>query len=445
MTTEGVLLLSHCGFSFLEDLLIALEQRGMQRFILSSLPLPEHPRRLHDLGEKADVVLSTASHALTANEVTDALNELHNRGFKVLCCISVWEGYRGLMALANQLLGVPDLTPPHVAALRNKLELRNRLLAAELSGARAMALTPTTLKMRQQDGGRYFIKPVCGIASYGAFALKPTTTWADIDAIVAGARLDTVYQSAFGAKLEFLIEDYLPGREYSFEIIAIDGQLNVVAIHEKCEVTELAGTVLENACTSPPSSLDQAACAAGIQWVGEMFELLDLRWGCFHLEARHDGQRWDLIEINPRVGGSLISHSVAAQNQTSNLLDLWLDVLLASRTSALSLEAVSRYIHSISYTRKGRCTTSLATFFRVYFAEPGLIETLTLVDQGQPPSIAHVLLKAGDHVPAADREVFLGQLMWTFPLSQHAERLALLMESSNQAIDIRYHHELSEA
>ncbi|HVK93822.1 MAG TPA: biotin carboxylase, partial [Noviherbaspirillum sp.] len=112
MTTHGVLLLSHCGYSFLEDLIAALEARGLRTFVLSSLPLAEHrPQRLADLQRKVSRLLSTSEHELTRNDVDIALDTLADEGEQVLACVTVWEGYRGLMAHANARLGIPDLTP----------------------------------------------------------------------------------------------------------------------------------------------------------------------------------------------------------------------------------------------------------------------------------------------------------------------------------------------
>ncbi|MCE0444858.1 ATP-grasp domain-containing protein [Streptomyces tricolor] len=105
--------------------------------------------------------------------------------------------------------------------------------------------------------------------------------------------------------MDFLIEDYIPGREFSFEVLVVDHEPHVVAVHEKCEVTETAGTVLENACVSPPHQPDPAADRRRDPLeVSSVLDTLGLGWGCFHIEARHTPSGWDLIEVNPRVGGS---------------------------------------------------------------------------------------------------------------------------------------------
>ncbi|MGW1837899.1 ATP-grasp domain-containing protein [Streptomyces sp. BBFR2] len=430
---EGVLLLSHVGFSFMEDLIAALDARGLASYVLSSLPEPEHlPTRQADLEAKATRVRCTDDHVLTRADVESYLTELRERGAHVRACVTVWEGYRHLMAHANALLGVDDLAPDQVLALRDKLTLRQTLTAAGLSRVRAEALTEESLAAHQRRPGKFFIKPVSGIASYGTFPLSAATTWAEIRRITEESRGDSVYASAFGDDgLAFLVEDYLPGREFSFEVLVGDGEAFVVAVHEKCEVTETGGAVLENACTSPPVSAGPERTAAGLAWVTGLLAHLDLRWGCFHVEARFDGSRWDLIEINPRVGGSLISPSVRELNGEAGLLDLWLDLLL---------EPVDRgRLRRLSFRPDGTPPTPHATFFRVFFAEPGRIEHIGVADDlPLAPALAQILLGEGDTVEPRSREVFLGQMLWRFPLAERDRLLPELERASAHAVDVRY-------
>ncbi|MCX4527048.1 ATP-grasp domain-containing protein [Streptomyces sp. NBC_01551] len=437
----GVLLLSHVGFSFLEDLIGALDSRGVKTYVLTSRPLPEHlPERLDDLAAKAYDVHSADSHVLTRADVEDHLAALDRRGERVLGCLTVWEGYRHLMAHANSLLNLPDLAEEQVLALRDKLALRNGLADAGLGRTRATALTPDSLAAHQAGGGRYFVKPVSGIASLGTFALTAATTWADVERIADEARQDPVYASAFAAGVPFLVEDYLPGREFSFEVLVADGSAHLVAVHEKSEVTETAGAVLENACVSPPGSLGPADLAAGRAWVLGLLAHLDLRWGCFHIEARHHEGRWELIEVNPRVGGSLISHSVKALVGTDDLLGLWIDLLLAAaRPGPDALGVWNRRLAEISYRPDGTSPARRATFFRVFFGERGRIARIALAeDLPARPVVAQILAKVGDLIDSEAREVFLGQLLWSMPLDERERLLPELIRASHDAIEVQY-------
>lgn len=438
--TSGVLILSHCGYSFLEDLKAELDRRQLKCFVLSSLPLPEHvPQRLDHLRGWADALHSTTSHQLQASDVDACIDTLHDQGEHVLCCISVWEGYRHLMAYANGRLGIHDLDWEHTLQLRNKLAVRNRLADAGLSAVRAIELSPVSLALLKEDDKRYFIKPIHGIASYGAFPLRENTTWAGLEGIRACAAKDTLYASAFNGPLSFMAEHYIAGREFSFEVLVVDGNAHVVAIHEKCEMTESADTVLENCCTSPPVSLAPDAIAEGVAWIGKVVDEVRLNWGCFHIEARFTGKAWDLIEINPRVGGSLISHSVNSMTQGQSLLSLWLELLIfASADDANARRTFERYLAEISYTSNGVCPSDIATFFRVYFAEAGVLEHVEIRPLAMDPVVSHVLLKPGDEIPAQAREVFLGQMLWAFARNDHRQTFTLLSQLSAQAIDIRY-------
>ncbi|WP_331740509.1 ATP-grasp domain-containing protein (plasmid) [Streptomyces cyaneofuscatus] len=470
MSTEnakGVLLLSHVGFSFLEDLANKAAARGLRCHVLSSLPEPQHQEsRPAVLADLADHLRVTEGHVLTPRDVEDYLDHLRAEGEDVRCCLTVWEGYRHLMALANDRLGVPDLDEKQVLQLRDKVVLRNRLADAGLSRSRASVLNPETLAERQREGGRHFVKPVSGIASFGTFPLSADTTWADLERIAAEALSDTVYAGIFTSKhdpggpaapstaahgsvpgtepargtpgMEFLVEDYVPGREFSFEVIALDGEPNVVAVHEKCELTETAGAVLEDACVSPPTSLAREDLAAGLHWVSSVLDALDLDWGCFHVEARHAPSGWDLIEVNPRVGGSLISPSVGALTGGPDLLDLWLDSLLAAHRPARFREK----LESLSYIPDGIPRGSSATFFRVFFAAPGTIREIRLNDGLLlRPVLSHVLLEPGDVVEQASREVFLGQVLWSMDRADRDAILPELVPASERAIEIVYEKE----
>ncbi|MFJ3372928.1 acetyl-CoA carboxylase biotin carboxylase subunit family protein [Pseudomonas sp. NPDC086251] len=436
----GVMILSHCGYSFLDDLKVELARRQLKCFVLSSLPDPEHaPYRLEQIRGWADHLRVTGSHQLQIADIDAFLERLQAQGERVIACISVWEGYRHLMAYANQRLGVYDLDWTQCLSLRNKLAMRNHLADAGLSQARAIALNASSLERLKQDDLRYFIKPIFGIASYGTFTLQADTCWSTLEKIRREAADDLVYASAFNGEVTFMAEHYIEGREFSFEVIVAQGRAHVIAIHEKCELTESVDTVLENSCTSPPVSIDESAVAQGIAWVGEVLEHAQLNWGCFHIEARFTGEQWDLIEINPRVGGSLISQSVGVQTQGQTLLSLWIDLLLASGLQ--QSDALDRWVHNISqlaYTREGTSPHPMATFFRVYFAKPGTLEHVSVLPLLLQPVITHILLKAGDHVPAQAREVFLGQLLWEFPRAEHRQKLMTLAHLSTEALDIRY-------
>ncbi|MEE8657534.1 hypothetical protein CGLAMM_08830 [Acetobacteraceae bacterium EV16G] len=439
MENGGVLILSHCGFSFAEDLIAAIEKRGLHPWVLSSRPLPEHgDQRLQILRSKASLLFTVDSHELKQGDVLNTIDSLHRQGLHVRACISVWEGYRHLMAYANERLEVQDVAPALVPLLRNKLYVRNVLHAAGLSQVKAETLTPERLQTLQGTGTDYFIKPIQGVASYGTFKLTPDLTWSTLERISEQIRQDTVYANVIGNGVEFLVEDYLDGAEFSFEVLVLGGEAFILAIHEKCGLTENQVTVLEDSCTSPPISIGREAIAAGIRWIRSALHCLEVNDGCFHIETRFNGSRWDLIEANPRIGGSLISHSVEALNGEASMLTLWLDLLLEGA-------ALRPTLQRLSYPDSGEVPGETATFFRVYFASPGRIERIIENPMPWSPRIKQVLLQAGDEIPDAAREVFLGQFLWQLPRQEHQTAFPTLLARSAEALQIVYEPTAVEA
>jgi len=147
----------------MEELLAAVAERGLEHYILSSQPLPEHADRLQVLASQAEWLSASADHELQWSDIERVLAELRAAGKHVMCCICVWEGYRSLMAQAKLQLGVPDVWPEQVALLRNKFLLRKTLYQASLSRVSACPVTSDNLSALQRSGRRLFVKPVRGI------------------------------------------------------------------------------------------------------------------------------------------------------------------------------------------------------------------------------------------------------------------------------------------
>jgi biotin carboxylase len=248
---------------------------------------------------------------------------------------------------------------------------------------------------------------------------------AELDTLREKVVRDTVYADLL-ADAEFLLEDYIDGDEYSFEVIALDGRPYLVAAHLKLQVTETDQTVLEDCCVSPPLDWDARQAERCHEWLDRLMAATGANWGCFHIEARLTAHGWELIEINPRVGGALISASVAAQTGGDSLLDYWLRVLLArSAEEAAALNAKLRTLQS-AYPHPR------ASFFRVYFAKPGKIESIRRGEMKRQPDSVQCFLEPGALVEESDREVFLGQALWSF---ESADRNAVVADLVGDSAD----------
>lgn len=428
--SSGVLLLSHCGFSFMEDLIDLVKQSRRECYVLSSKPSQEHPERIAQLSMLADYIEVSEGHDLTLDDLKNILQTLREKNKTVEVCLSVWEGYRYFMALVNHHLGMADLNEATILKITDKYALRQELKKQQLSDIHAEILTPELLETLKIKPDKKFIKPCTGLASYGAFCLKESTTWEALEKIQCEASNDLEYSGLLHANdIHFIVEDYIEGIEYSFEIIAVDGKPHVMAIHEKVDIQEKENTVHECACISPPMSLSQAEIKQSVEWINMIFQKLALSWGCFHVEAKCHHGHWEIIEINPRVGGAYISHSVAILTGGENLLSFWLKSLLLQKESSAKTLFLKQLYHQSS-EGKGFFNRKNSTFFRVYFAEPGKkIRQINVSDEEPKPANQKIFLETGKITPMASRELFLAQALWKIPREKNHQIIPLIKTS----------------
>ena len=219
MKQKGIMILSHCGFSFVEDLCSNLKAIGLAAYVLTSKPLKEEQARIEILSEHAKIVHVSQSHALTFSDSDNFIDVLRSHDQDVLACITVWEGYRHIMAKTNIKLNAHDLFPEKVELLRDKFLLRKKLKEYGLSNTETTLLNKENFESFKHSKKKIFVKPRSGLASYGAFLLKQEDRWSKILKIQKHIRADKEYQSAFHDMTDFIAEDYINGIEYSFEII----------------------------------------------------------------------------------------------------------------------------------------------------------------------------------------------------------------------------------
>ncbi|MEN2427707.1 ATP-grasp domain-containing protein [Chromobacterium vaccinii] len=428
---RAIILLSHCGYSFMEDLTAAARRQGQAVLILSSAPLGAASERLDALAGLADSVRAAAGHQLEEADLLQAIDAWRGQGWEPAACVSVWEGYRRLMAQANALLGVPDLAPDTVDNLTDKHWLRQRLQALGLSQTRTELASDASLETWLSAGRPGFVKPRRGLASFGASKLRPGLNMARLSEIGEEASRDPLYAGLIGNP-QFIIEDYLDGPEFSFEVMMQAGRAYLLGVHHKLQVTEQEHTVLEECCVSPPLDWEPSQADGARQWLQAVLHGCGADWGCFHLEARLCASGWELIEINPRVGGSLISPSVAVQCDGRNLLDFWLKQLLAADFGQ-QLQAGSELAALDSEYPRRR-----ASFFRAYFCRPGTIDSIERNEHPHAPDQLQCFLQSGQTITEGAREVFLGQALWSFDYQSRHEVIPELLRASSRTLVAHY-------
>ncbi len=398
---KAVLILSHQLLSMVDPIKTLLARDGYRYFILSSasarLTVPAWTAAPEDMK-------ITAGLHLTQQDIDETVAETaHTHHF--VGCISVWDGYRGLMAYANQRFSAQDIREETVTLLRDKWAMRTRLHQAGLSRVSAQVLTKDIYQSITAPA-HYFIKPRIGLASMGTFPATALTSYAQLAQLQRRAAEDAHYAGVFQPDNPFIIEGLITGTECSFEVSLHQGQLEVLAVHEKLDVSQAAFSVLEGACVCPPRTISAARLAAATALLEKVMATLGVETGVYHIEMKCSAQdHWEVIEINPRIGGAYIVDSTRLHSGVC-LLQRWLALITGAPLAEKAPEQRS-------------------TFFRVFFGQPG--KTLSRLQRTpmEPAALKDTLMfKPHDTLPQVEREIFLGMALWDITTMPPAEQPA---------------------
>lgn len=430
---KGILILSHQGYSFLEDLAKLIRAKGLAVLVLSSRPAQGNEHRWESLSQISDWCRIIEEYdALNIQHGIESLDELNRKNYEVVGCISVWDGYRCIMAHLNRELGVPDLHPEVIASINDKFKMRQNLKLHGLTHSSSQIATPESFgdaidDIKKEDR-RVFVKPRRGLASFASFEMTPDLTWQELEDLRKSITSDPEYASVLSEHKEFILEDFIEGQEFSFEMGVFDGKAYVLGIHEKVGLQCAERTTLETVCVSPPPSLSQSELLNGIDYIRNVLKVLQANNGLFHVEARRSANGdWDTIEVNPRVGGAFINESAKSLSGGSCLLDQWLNILLGYSNELK--------FHELQVLARPWCTT----LFRVFFGESGRkILKIEQTNIEPKPRLSRIISRNGERLHKSEREIFIAQLLWTLPYPSNSSEIKQLVNNSALALEIKY-------
>jgi D-alanine-D-alanine ligase-like ATP-grasp enzyme len=435
---KAILLLMHQGKSYTEEVAAAAAGLGLALVALSSRP--ERPEVLETSRRHLADCVVTEEPELHPGDVDKAVRELADRGYQVQAALATFEGYRLLMAELNQRLGAPDCAAPALRLCLDKYALRRHLSAEGLSQVRVHQLTPGTTP-DLDPGARWFVKPVRGAASFAAFLLENTDDLADLPAIQEQMRADRHMRAIFMDRYDFLVEEYVEGPEFSFETFVLDGRIHHLCVHEKARVERLERTTLEGMSVSPPASLDPELLLEGADFVTRCLTALSghgLTAGAFHIEVKYweSRKRWEIIEINPRMGGSLIDASVRTVTGLS-FFDLWPEALLLPDDERDAFHDRLTRASQLEALRTGAPTR--ATVFLSKYGEKGrTVDAISFDPPTRPPRILRLHVTEGTALEVSDRAICLMDALWDVTADDLDAETAFLDRHATEHFHVRY-------
>jgi biotin carboxylase len=212
-------------------------------------------------------------------------------------------------ARINDRYGLGGTTHAVTARMRDKLAMRRHVAATDPA-----AVPATTLDVRAdldafaaRHGYPFVVKPTNATASFGVFRVDDAAGAERVWAAVEQLRGRTTDRGTTLFKIQdFLIEEYVDGREYSVESFSFGGRHVIVAITEKY-VDEASFTEVGHAM---PARLEPDVETAVRARVAHFFDSIGLADGVCHTEIRIGRRGPAIIESHNRAGGDAISDLV---------------------------------------------------------------------------------------------------------------------------------------
>jgi argininosuccinate lyase len=207
-------------------------------------------------------------------------------------------------AAAARALGLPAEDPARLAAARDK-GIQRRCFAScgvDSPGFRLASSASEAVGAAHELGLPVILKPV---SRSGSLGVRRCDTTANVAAHAAALLATATDERGSPLPASFLVESYLPGPEFSVEILG--GSVRaVVAKHvdESIGFLETGHDVPADIDAGTESLLAASARAA--------VAALGLTWGAAHVEFRVTGDRAYVVEVNPRLAGGMIPQAVLA-------------------------------------------------------------------------------------------------------------------------------------
>jgi hypothetical protein len=397
--TKKCLALLHRGSSSVSKVTKALRHKGYEPLAFTSRPFDDGTGFRQACAELGVVCAVSEELRTSADEVRAQFGDrLQDCAF----CLAIWDGQREAMATLNHQFGAPDIAPAAVVRVQDKFIARTLLRQYGLSSIDVLRAADVELRRRLSAGERWVVKPRRG---GGSLCTRAVTSVAEVERLHSvferGPDANDIFEE-FYLDNELIAESFFEGTEVSLDLVRQGGVTKFWCDQEKTVLEFTEATVLERGLASPPIRVSPNALLGALTLANAALDRLELTEGCYHVELRlSPNGAWDLIEINPRAGGGLISESILQQFGCS-LLEDWIDALSgASLDAALSRERQS------------------GTYFQLAYPEPGRPLKAWRTNSTLPaPHVFTPVLKPG-FVSQGSREDIGAMTLWRTDLEQH--------------------------
>ncbi len=261
-------------------------------------------------------------HDVNTHDVAEVVDRIRQIG-DVAGLVSTTDTWSLVSLAVREELGLPGQDPASVQLVRDKARLRRRLYEHGLSRADGshLAATEDAADVAARVGLPVVVKDSAGTGSKHVWLAR---TLAELSTVLAEARRCNL-------RGQLTAEPYFLGPLYSIETLTWEGRTRVIGVSSR--VLSRPPVFREEALGFPvalPPTLAQEA----ERWIEQVLKAVGYTEGFGHTEFILDDDGFEVVEINPRLGGGLLGEEIS-QTMGVNLYATFVDLVLRRRPALL--------------------------------------------------------------------------------------------------------------
>ncbi|MFE1953510.1 ATP-grasp domain-containing protein [Streptomyces sp. NPDC059524] len=231
---------------------------------------------------------------------------------------------------ARERLGLPGQAPEAVRLVRDKARLRRRLFEHGLSRSAGSTVTNAddAATLASRVGLPLIVKDSSGTSSEHVWLAR---TPDELTGVLAEMRSRTLRGTPAA-------EPYFPGPLYSVETLTWQGRTRVIGLNSRIMS---APPAFREEALAFPVQLPERARVEVEQWIEQVLKTVGYDEGFAHTEFIMGDDGFEVVEINPRLGGALVGEAISRAFDI-NVYAAFVDLALRRRPALLDAPLVPR-------------------------------------------------------------------------------------------------------
>ncbi len=326
---QTALILNYHGYGHAEDIARCIRQRGRHVTIITDKQTKVDNDSCDTLVRCKDI--------LDIDEVVESIDNLIKQGVHIqdvvntTCYISFV--YYHLLKKFGDRFGIADW----FLNTRIKPECRRLLALHNVSPVRHLLIKDETDLSKASNIVRFpaVIKPASGQGSDCVYEVANIDELRSRYAEIRKTPIEGIHplycknvlvnDVAYDLTRDFLLEEYLNGKEYSVDGYIYNGTVVVAGVHQKYFSSEEDG-FRDRLYVTPPANWSDTDQHKVENLINDVQNALGMDNTLFHIEIRMVEGEPKIIEINPRLGGGMIQENIVLSAGIS-LIDILADII----------------------------------------------------------------------------------------------------------------------